>query len=135
MSLGVSIPLDRAVHLYKDCRFVIACENSEAAGYVSEKVFLAVLAGAIPIVWGSYTLRTMLRPGSYVDLFGCQPDDAEGAAEVAFKQMNTFLAVPALAQLQQSSLVNDTLDWFTAPPLVSARTALREWLRTRPSLS
>ena len=48
-SLGVSIPFDRAVHLYK--------------------VFLAVLAGAIPIVGGSHTLRTMLRPGSYVDLF------------------------------------------------------------------
>ena len=29
-SQGVSTPLDRAVRLYEDCRFVIACENSDA---------------------------------------------------------------------------------------------------------
>ena len=36
---------------------------------MSEKVFQAVLAEAIPIVWGCSTLRQLLRPGCYVDLF------------------------------------------------------------------
>ena len=62
-----------------------------------------------------------------------QASDAEGAAEVSLKQVNIFLARLALAQLQQSSLVRDTLDWFTAPPLASACAALRDWLRVRSS--
>lgn len=34
-------------------RFTIACENSSFPGYVTEKLYDALLAGTIPIYWGS----------------------------------------------------------------------------------
>lgn len=40
------------VDYYKDFQFVITYENSSDAGYTTEKLFHAKVAGAVPIYWG-----------------------------------------------------------------------------------
>lgn len=41
------------IKFLEDYRFVIALENSDTKGYVTEKIFDTFLAGCIPIYWGS----------------------------------------------------------------------------------
>jgi alpha(1,3/1,4) fucosyltransferase len=44
---------DDKIQFLKQYSFNICPENSNATGYVTEKVFDAILAGCIPIYWGS----------------------------------------------------------------------------------
>ena len=46
---------DDAIEQYAPYKFVVAFENDDAPGYVTEKLGLAFLAGAIPIYWGPST--------------------------------------------------------------------------------
>jgi len=47
-------------------KFVIMCENSEAPGYISEKIFMPLFARCIPIYWGNNPEK-YFQDGSYVD--------------------------------------------------------------------
>lgn len=49
----IAFYMDRAVDKYIPYKFVIACENTKHPGYVTEKIVLALLAGAIPIYSGA----------------------------------------------------------------------------------
>lgn len=40
------------INFYKDYKFVLTFENSSGPGYVTEKLFHAKIAGAVPIYWG-----------------------------------------------------------------------------------
>ena len=77
--------------MYQSCQFVPAIENNSNSGYVSEKPFLAYLAGSIPIVWGCRSLKEMLRPGTYIDLFSFAEDQPKDAAKSAVLQMRKAL--------------------------------------------
>ena len=46
---------DDAVAQYAPYKFVVAFENDDKAGYVTEKLALAFLAGSVPIYWGPAT--------------------------------------------------------------------------------
>jgi len=46
---------DDAIAQYASYKFVVAFENNDTAGYVTEKLALAFLAGAVPIYWGPAT--------------------------------------------------------------------------------
>lgn len=57
-----------ALELYRPYRFVVAFEQSDAPGYVTEKVLLALLAGAIPIFWGNEPAATAIfNPAAFVN--------------------------------------------------------------------
>jgi len=43
---------DDAIQLYENFKFVVAFENADEPGYVTEKLGLALLAGAVPLYWG-----------------------------------------------------------------------------------
>jgi hypothetical protein len=43
----------RAVDWYADHTFALIVENTNASGYVSEKLYDALIAGSIPLYWGS----------------------------------------------------------------------------------
>lgn len=69
----------RAVDIYQDHTFVLVVENCDAEWYASEKLYDALLAGAIPLYYGSVPepLACDLA-GLYVDLkqlFGTAPRD------------------------------------------------------------
>lgn len=59
---------DDAVQRYKHYKFVIAFENSQAPGYVTEKLVNAFLAGSVPIYFGnSTTVVQLFNPKSFID--------------------------------------------------------------------
>jgi len=61
--------LDLAVDTFKPYKFVIAFENSnDVQGYVSEKIVLPLLAGAIPIYSGDSSVKEMFNPGCFIYL-------------------------------------------------------------------
>src|SRR3989344_4490742 len=55
--------------LLKDYNFVIAAENRDYKGYVTEKIINAYKVGAIPIYWGDAdTVREFFNPDSFMDV-------------------------------------------------------------------
>lgn len=47
-------------------KFVIMCENSEAPGYISEKIFVPLFARCVPIYWGNNPEK-YFQDGCYVN--------------------------------------------------------------------
>ena len=58
--------MDRAVAKYKPYKFVIACENSEILGYITEKIISPFLARAIPIYLGAPDIKEYINPKSFI---------------------------------------------------------------------
>ncbi len=69
--------LDEAVDVLKSYKFVIAFENSIAPGYITEKLALAYLSGAIPIYFGTrdvenyFNMKSMIHCGLYRSMEEC----------------------------------------------------------------
>ena len=90
----------------------MAFENDDTAGYVTEKLGLAFLAGAIPIYWGPST-EHIFNPDAYI-----RCDDLEACArevkrldgdEVSYERMRTAPKVNDLSILQASNLSDDLI--------------------------
>lgn len=47
-------------------RFVLAMENAAEPGYVSEKLFIAFVSGAVPIYWGSEDVFDVFNPQAFI---------------------------------------------------------------------
>ena len=103
---------DDAVAQYAPYKFVVAFENDDAAGYVTEKLGLAFLAGAVPIYWGPSTDH-IFNPDAYI-----RCDDLEACArhvkrldgdDVSYERMRTAPKVNDLSVLQASNLSNDLI--------------------------
>jgi hypothetical protein len=63
--------------LFKPYRFVLCMENSAVDHYMTEKIFNAYQAGAIPIYWGASVLvRNLFHPDSLVLVDPAQPGPA-----------------------------------------------------------
>lgn len=60
--------MDEAVELFKDYKFVLAAENEIVPGYLTEKIVSPLLAGAIPIYWGSDSVLKIINPQSFIFL-------------------------------------------------------------------
>ena len=57
---------DCAVELYKSYQFVLTSENQIQFGYITEKPFNALLAGAIPIYVGTSEIKQILNPKCFI---------------------------------------------------------------------
>lgn len=55
-------------NLYKQFKFVIAFENSQIRGYVSEKIINPFLAGCIPIYLGADDIDDHINPESFINV-------------------------------------------------------------------
>ena len=53
---GYVVPRDETMKFLSQCKFVIAYENQAHPGYLTEKVFNAYFAGAVPIYYGHPTV-------------------------------------------------------------------------------
>lgn len=58
--------MQSAIALYREFKFVIAFENSDWPGYVSEKLLLPILAGSIPVYFGSSSVNEFFNPKSVI---------------------------------------------------------------------
>jgi hypothetical protein len=52
--------------LYKDYKFVLAMENTDDFGYITEKIANAYISGAIPIYWGTKYVKEIFNIESFV---------------------------------------------------------------------
>ncbi len=103
---------DDAIEQYASYKFVVAFENDDAPGYVTEKLGLAFLAGAVPVYWGPSTDH-IFNPDAYV-----RCDNLEECArrvkrldgdEASYERMRTAPKVNDLSVLQASNLSNDLI--------------------------
>ena len=105
---------DAAVAAYAPHAFVVAFENDDAPGYVTEKLALALLAGAVPVYWGPPTAifneDAFIRCGD--DLGACAARVAAVAANFsAYRRLAEAppLAPGGLALLDGTAAVADAL--------------------------
>ena len=55
-------------HFFSDRQFSISFENSQAPGYITEKVLHAKMAGCIPLYWGDKDTDADFAPNSFINL-------------------------------------------------------------------
>lgn len=65
---------DLAVEAYLPYKFVIAGEGTRRAGYVTEKLVNAMLAGAVPVYWGAPDVGEHFEPSSFLDAARLGPE-------------------------------------------------------------
>lgn len=62
------ILMDQKVDIISQHPFHLAMESTDReAGFVTEKIFQAFLAGTLPVYWGSSDVSSRVPPGSYID--------------------------------------------------------------------
>jgi hypothetical protein len=56
------------IHAYTDYKFVLAIENTNHHGYVTEKIVNAFYSGAIPIYWGCNTVTKYFNKKAFINV-------------------------------------------------------------------
>mmetsp|Transcript_14989 Transcript_14989/g.15168 ORF Transcript_14989/g.15168 Transcript_14989/m.15168 type:complete len:147 (-) Transcript_14989:192-632(-) len=92
-------------NLYHEYRFALVMENSNADGYISEKILNAFLAGSIPIWFGTTDIFAIFNPDAFIyyDIDNPQP----ALDRVAYLEQNrtayrSMLSKPILADGERS---------------------------------
>lgn len=62
-------------HFFTDHKITISFENSQASGYITEKVLHAKMAGCLPIYWGDLDTDTDFVPNSFINVSNIQSPD------------------------------------------------------------
>ena len=58
----------KLIDAYKNYKFVIAMENSQYPGYITEKIINAFYSGAIPIYWGASNINDFFNPKAFINI-------------------------------------------------------------------
>lgn len=61
---------------YSDYNFVLAMENTSSPGYVTEKIYNALLAGCIPIYFGDKITKRIFNSECFIDISDFESFDA-----------------------------------------------------------
>ena len=122
---------DRTVEAMKSYKFVIAFENNDTEGYITEKVFCALFTGAVPI-WRGAKGRSPFNSRRVIDVSDF--DDVDAMVKHAVKSMQRFIDSPPVPQ-KVGAFRDDVLDLFGAPAHGKAKSSLMRWLRTLKSQS
>lgn len=64
---GNDFRLDR-ISFEGNFKFSIACENSSHPGYCTEKIFISLLAGTIPIYWGDPLVKKIYNSKAFINV-------------------------------------------------------------------
>lgn len=73
--------------LYQQYNFVLAMENHDRKGYITEKIMNALEAGAIPVYWGdSHLAQKWFNPDAFIDLKHYQSFEKAADAVYALSQ-------------------------------------------------
>ena len=96
----------------ESCRFNICLENTNSDGYVTEKVFHALLGGSIPIYWGG---------GAYME-----PEVLTGNGIVLLGPGGVQGVVEQVRRLEGNAVYRE--DWLAQPVLTDWA---HEWIEER----
>ena len=69
--------VERAIEKYKNYKYVISCENSFGENYITEKIVLPFLAGAIPIYCGTKDIFKWFNKNSFIYIPSEEIDNAD----------------------------------------------------------
>ena len=58
----------KMINVFKNYRFVLAVENTQADGYITEKIMIAFLSGAIPIYWGDKNIENIFNVKAFINM-------------------------------------------------------------------
>ena len=120
-----------AVELYQKFKFVVAFENTATPGYVTEKLALAFLAGAVPIYWGHSDSATMIfNASAFIDCSLYSSLDA--CADEVRRIDNDPLSYDAMRSV--TPLVGNGLEILRATDLVGLRDLLGFSTEMEPKL-
>jgi hypothetical protein len=89
---------DSAVANYDPYKFVLVAEHSRQDGYVTEKIFNALLAGAVPIYFGAPDIETYVNPARFIN---CNFDISELKAQ-QLRNKSDFEALVNLTRTKYS---------------------------------
>lgn len=67
-------PVANKIKTLSNYTFAITFENTDYAGYITEKIFDALLAGTIPLYWGGGYLRETIPDNCYIDCCSQNPE-------------------------------------------------------------
>lgn len=104
--------LDKYLSLKARFRFIGAIENTHQPNYVTEKIFDAWAAGAVPLYIAApeHRVHGLARPGSWVNLIDCQPGRVpERLAD--FHTGPEFAETYAAQQRDLAALLGDRTAW------------------------
>ncbi|SHH43242.1 Glycosyltransferase family 10 (fucosyltransferase) C-term [Marisediminitalea aggregata] len=67
---GIKLPRehDKYIEALSEYKFVIACENSSAPGYNTEKIVHALMAGSVPLYWGDPLIGSIWNEDCFINL-------------------------------------------------------------------
>jgi len=84
------------VKAYSQYKFVLAMENKQVEGYITEKILNAYAAGAIPIYSGSSTVSTFFNHEAYINMddFVSMQACVEYVCSLTDKQIDEIQAKP-----------------------------------------
>ncbi|KAH7459741.1 putative fucosyltransferase R654 [Phytophthora ramorum] len=121
---------DDAVRRYAPYKFVLAFENTRAAGYVTEKLVNAFLAGSVPVYWGdSKTVSELFNPESFIDCgrFDSLQDCAEYVVRVD-DSPEMYTRMRREAPVANMTAFNEAFSWHpTVPSRFMADAVLRHF--------
>lgn len=85
-------------------RFSICCENKSSPGYCTEKIFMAFLAGAVPIYWGDPTIETDFNKNAFINLNGINSKDIVNKVMEIENDKNKWIKMASTSPLKEGVL-------------------------------
>lgn len=79
--------VERAIEKYKNYKYVISCENSFGENYITEKIVLPFLAGAIPIYCGTKDVFKWFNKNSFIYI---PPEDIDNADKIIKESIDNY---------------------------------------------
>lgn len=74
---GLDLPdVPSKINYFSKHKFSLCFENSSYPGYVTEKILHGFYGNTIPIYWGSKTIVKDFNPGSFINYFDYENEDA-----------------------------------------------------------
>lgn len=73
--------------VYKDYKFILAIENNDEDGYITEKIMNAYRASSIPIYWGTEKVKEIFNPKSFIFIKDYKKNDGSIDYESCAKEV------------------------------------------------
>ena len=94
------------IDTYKNYKFIIAMENIQKDGYVTEKIINAFYSGAIPIYWGASNVNEFFNKKAFINVsdFNTFEDCVEYVINMTDEEITAMLNEPIY--MQDNDIVN-----------------------------
>lgn len=108
--------VDDKIKTLQNAKFVLAFENYRHNGYISEKIFDAMQADAVPIYWGAKDIKNYVPPQCYIDF-----DDFK-----SFEKLYDYLKdMPQKEYEEYRKCIHTFIDNFNTSPFYN-KTVIRQ---------